>query len=315
MTLGFLIRRLALMGFTLLVISIAIFGITQLLPGDVATSILGNQATPEDLATLREQLGLNRPVVERYLDWLGGIAHGDWGTSLALGTPVGPLLMERLGKSVILAAGAIAIGVPLAIALGIGAGLTHGRVSDYLITVGTLVAVSLPEFVTGSALIVVFASWLHLLPPSSLVAPGAGALETLRGLVLPCLTLTLVMLAHTARMTRVSMIEVLDSSYIRTAVLKGLPWREVILRHALRNALLPTITVIAMNIGWLIGGLVVVESVFGYPGLGRLLIDAIRNRDVPLIQAIALLVAAIYAFSNLAADLLYARLDPRIRYT
>ncbi|HLG52086.1 MAG TPA: ABC transporter permease, partial [Chloroflexota bacterium] len=124
MTLGFLIQRLALMGFTLLVISIAIFGMTQLLPGDVATSILGNQATPEDLATLREQLGLNRPVIERYLDWLGGIAHGDWGTSLALGTPVGPLLMERLGKSVILAAGAIAIGVPLAIALGIGAGLT-----------------------------------------------------------------------------------------------------------------------------------------------------------------------------------------------
>lgn len=311
----FLLRRLAMMGFTLFAISIAIFAITQLLPGDVATSILGNQATPEDLATLREQLGLNRPAPVRYVEWLSGISHGDWGTSLALGAPVAPLLAERLGRSLVLAAFAFALAVPLAIGLGVVAGIFRDRLPDYLVSVSTLVAVSLPEFVTGSVLIVVFASWLHLLPPSSLIAPGASPFESLRSLVLPSVTLTLVMLAHTARMTRASMIEVLGSNYIRTAILKGLPWHEVIVRHALRNALLPTITVVAMNVGWLIGGLVVVESVFSYPGLGRLLIDAIQSRDVPLLQAIALLVAASYALANLIADILYAQLNPRIRYS
>lgn len=312
--LRFLGRRLALMVFTLFVISIAIFAITQLLPGDVATSILGNQATPEDLATLRAQLGLNQPAPVRYLEWLEGIARGDWGTSLALDTPVGPLLLQRLDRSLVLAALAFLIGVPLAIGLGVLAGVCRDRLPDHLISIGTLVAVSLPEFVTGSVLIVVFASWLHLLPPSSLIDPNADALQSLKSLVLPAVTLTLVMLAHTARMTRASMIEVLGANYIRTAILKGLPWREVVVRHALKNALLPTITVIAMNVGWLIGGLIVVESVFGYPGLGRLLIDAIHNRDVPLLQAIALLVSAVYACSNLIADLLYAQLNPRIRY-
>jgi peptide/nickel transport system permease protein len=312
--LEFFARRLALMAFTLFVISIAIFAITQLLPGDVATSILGNQATPEDLATLRDQLGLNRPAPVRYVEWLEGITRGDWGRSLALNTAVGPLLLQRLDRSLVLAALAFLLGVPLAIALGVIAGVCRDKLPDHLISVGTLVAVSLPEFVTGSVLIVVFASWLHLFPPSSLVEPGASPLQLLRSLVLPAVTLTLVMLAHTARMTRASMIEVLAADYIRTATLKGLPWHEVIIRHALKNALLPTITVIAMNVGWLIGGLIVVESVFGYPGLGRLLIEAIQNRDVPLLQAIALLVAAVYAFSNLIADLLYAQLNPRIRY-
>lgn len=312
--LPFLLRRLALMAFTLLVISMAIFTVTQLLPGDVATSILGNQATPEDLATLREQLGLNRPAHERYLTWLGGIAQGDWGTSLALHVPVGPLLLARIGRSLVLAGFAFALGVPLAILLGVTAGIARDRLPDHLISVGTLVAVSLPEFVTGSVLIVVFASWLRLLPPSSLIAPNATLLESLPSLVLPALTLTLVMLAHTARMTRASMIEVLGSNYIRTAILKGLPWRTVVFKHALKNALLPSITVIAINVGWLIGGLTVVETVFGYAGLGRLLIEAIRNRDAPLLQAVALLIAAVYALSNLIADLLYARLNPRIRY-
>lgn len=312
--LQFLLRRLAFMAFTLLVISIAIFTVTQLLPGDVATSILGNQATPQDLATLREQLGLNRPVHERYLSWLGGIAHGDWGTSLALQVPVGPLLVARLERSLTLAALAFGLGVPLAILLGVVAGVARDRLPDHLISVGTLIAVSLPEFVTGSVLIVIFASWLHLLPPSSLIVPQATLFEALPSLVLPALTLTMVMLAHTARMTRASMIEVLGSNYIRTAILKGLPWRRVVFRHALKNALLPSITVIAINVGWLIGGLTVVETVFGYAGLGRLLIEAIQNRDVPLLQAVALLVAAVYALSNLIADLLYMRLNPRIRY-
>ena len=313
MTATFLLRRLALMLFTLLVVSTLIFGVTQLLPGDVAVAILGQSATPEDLATLRDQLGLNQPAYVRYAEWLGGIVRGDWGTSLRLDTPVGPLIFERLERSLALAGFAFLLGVPLAITLGVLAGLYRDRLADHAISVTTLVAVSLPEFVSGAVLIVVFASWLRLLPPSSLIEPGASLLQSIRYLVLPAMTLMLVMLAHTARMTRASMVEVLSSNYIRTAILKGLPWREVVLRHALKNALLPTITIVAMNVGWLIGGLIVVETVFGYPGLGRLLVDAIESRDVPLLQGITLLVAAIYAAANLAADLLYGWLNPRLR--
>ncbi len=311
----FLVRRVALMLVTLLAISVLIFAITQVLPGDVATAILGQQATPEDLATLRAKLGLDQPAAVRYVEWLGGIVHGDLGTSLRMGVPVGTLILQRLERSLVLAGFAFCLGVPVAILLGVIAGTLRDRIPDHLISVATLISVSVPEFVTGAVLIVVFASWLHLLPPSSLIDPGAGLFASLRFLVLPSLTLMLVMLAHTARMTRASMIEVLGSNYIRTAILKGLPWHEVIVRHALRNALLPTITVVAMNVGWLIGGLVVVESVFSYPGLGRLLIEAIQSRDAPLLQAIALLVAASYALANLLADILYAQLNPRIRYS
>jgi peptide/nickel transport system permease protein len=298
---------------TLLVVSITIFSITQLLPGDVATSILGQQATPEDLATLREQLGLNRPAYVRYVEWLGSFVQGDMGTSLRLDMPVAALISQRLGRSLVLAGLAFAVAVPLAIGLGVIAGIKRDSLADHIISVSTLGAVSMPEFVSGAVLIVVFSSWLHLLPPSSLVDPGAGFVESLRFLILPAATLMLVMLAHTARMTRLSVVEVLDSNYVRTAVLKGLRWRDVVLRHTLKNALLPSITIVAMNVGWLLGGLIVVETVFSYPGLGRLLIEAIQSRDVPLLQAITLLVAAAYTLSNLAADLLYGWLNPRIR--
>ena len=313
--LKFLLRRLAFMGLTLLVVSGIIFTVTELLPGDVATSILGNQATAQDLATLRTQMGLDRPPQVRYVEWLSGIVRGDFGESLRLRIDVGPLILERLGRSLVLATLAFSVGVPLAIALGVVAGIYRERLPDQVISVFTLLAVSLPEFVTGALLILVFSTWLRVLPPSSLIQPNATVLETLRSLILPATTLVLVMLAHTARMTRTSMVDVLGSNYVRTAILKGLSWREVIFGHALRNALLPTITVIAINVGWLIGGLIVVESVFGYPGLGRLLIEAIRNRDVPLLQSTTLLIATIYAVANLIADLLYVRLNPRIRYS
>lgn len=315
MTLTYFFRRLIFMVGTLLIISVMIFTITDLLPGDAAWAILGQSATQEDLATLRAKLGLDRPAPVRYIDWMSGVAHGDLGTSLRMGVPVGPLLLERLGRSLQLALLAFGIGVPLAIGLGIVAGLWRNRAPDVAISLGTLFAVSLPEFVTGVVLILVFATWLHWLPPSSLLPPNAGAEQTLRVLILPAATLMLVMLAHTARMTRASMAEVMQTPYIRTAILKGVPMRTVVLRHALRNALLPTITIIAINIGWLIGGLVVVESVFSYPGLGRLLVDAVGNKDVPVLQSVTLLIAAIYAVANLAADLLYAYLNPRIRYS
>lgn len=312
--LAFLVRRFAFMLFTLWLVSVVTFGVTQLLPGDVATAILGQNATPEDLAQLRTDLGLDRPAPVRYVEWLGGALHGDLGKSLRLNVAAGPLIWEQLQHSLLLGGLAFAAAVPLALGLGVIAGLWRDRLPDYIVSVGTLIAVSMPEFVTGALLIVVFASWLNLLPPTSMPATMLPPHEAIRFLILPVLTLTLVMLAHTARMTRVSMIEVMTSPYVRTAVLKGLPWRTVVLRHALRNALLPSITVIALNTGWLIGGLVVVENVFGYAGLGRLLIEAIQERDVIVLQAVTLIVAAIYALANLAADLLYTQLDPRIRW-
>lgn len=311
----FLLRRLLFMALTLWVISVAIFAITEVLPGDVAQAVLGQQATEENLVAVRARLGLDRSPIERYASWIAGTVRGDLGESLRMGVPVGPILIERLGKSLALAGLAFLIGVPLAIFLGVIAGIFRNRWPDTAISVTTLVAVSLPEFVTGVLLIIVFASWLRWLPPSSMIDPGANPFQAVRFLILPALTLTLVMLAHTARMTRTSMADVLRTNYVRTAVLKGLPSRAVIFRHALRNALLPTITVIAMNVGWLIGGLVIVENVFSYPGIGRLLLEAVNFRDVPVLQAVTLVTASVYCLANLLADVLYARLNPRIRYS
>lgn len=310
----FLFRRLFFLILTLFAISIVIFAVTEILPGDVASVILGQQATEENLAVLREKLGLNRPATVRYVEWMVNILQGDWGESLRLNLPVWPILVERLRNSVALAALTFFVGVPTGILLGIIAGLARDRLPDQLIALGTLLAVSLPEFVTGVILIIVFASWLRWLPPSSLIEPDANLLESLQYLILPATTMLLIMLAHIARMTRSSMIEVMESDYVRTAILKGLPRKSVIFGHALRNALLPTISIIALNVGWLIGGLIVVESVFAYPGIGQLLLLAIRNQDVPLLQAVTLLIAAIYTISNLIADLLYRYLNPRIRY-
>ncbi len=310
----FLLRRLLFILLTLLAVSVTIFAVTEILPGDVATMMLGQQATPQDLDTLRERLGLDRPAHVRYLEWLGGLLRGDFGESLRLGVPVGPLLGKRLLNSLALAALAFVVGVPTGVTLGVIAGLTRDRVPDRLISVTTLAAVSLPEFVTGVFLIIVFASWLGWLPPSSLIDPDANPLESLRRLILPAATLLLAMWAHIARMTRGSMAEVMDSNYIRTAILKGLHKRTVVFEHALRNALLPTISIIAINVGWLIGGLIVVESVFAYPGMGQLLLFAINNHDVPLLQATTLVIAGIYSLSNLSADLLYRYSNPRIRY-
>jgi peptide/nickel transport system permease protein len=310
----FIVRRLLFMALTLLAISITIFAVTELLPGDVAQAMLGQEATAENLAVVRAKLGLDRPAPVRYADWISDAAHGDLGDSLRMGVPVGPLIAERLGKSLALGGLAFALGVPLAIGLGAVAGVLRNRWPDTVISVGTLVAVSLPEFVSGVLLILIFSSWLRWLPPSSLIDPGTNPFEAMRFLVLPALTLTLVMLAHTARMTRASMAETLDTNYVRTAVLKGVPWPQVIGRHALRNALLPSITVVAMNVGWLIGGLIVVENVFSYPGIGRLMLEAVNYRDVPVLQAVTLVTAGIYTLANLAADVLYAWLNPRIRY-
>jgi peptide/nickel transport system permease protein len=312
--LEFIVRRLAFMALTLFIVSIVIFAVTEVLPGDAAQSILGTQATEESLQALRQRLNLDQPAYIRYVDWLVSAVQGDFGTSLRMNVPVFPLIMERLGNSLALAGLALFISVPLAIVLGVLAGLRRGKPEDHAITVGTLAGVSMPEFVVGVVLILIFSSMLSILPSSSLMEPHQNPFSNPAILVLPSVTLLAVTLAHTTRMTRASMISVMQTDYVRTAILKGLPWRRVVVRHALPNALLPTITIVAINIGWMIGGLIVVETVFSYPGLGRLIINAITNRDVPLMQGVALLVTFIYAFANLIADVLYTFLNPRIRY-
>jgi peptide/nickel transport system permease protein len=224
------------------------------------------------------------------------------------------LVLERLGRSAVLAGLALVVAVPLAVGLGALSALRRGRLVDQAVGLTTLVAVSLPEFIIGTVLVLVVAFQLDLLPPSSLIDPGTSLWRAAPSLVLPTLTLVLALLAHMIRMTRASMLEVLEQPYVRAARLRGLRPRRVALRHALRNALLPTVGIIAINVGYLIGGIVVVETVFAYPGLGRLMVDAVNHRDVPVIQMTALLIALTYALANLAADLAYAYLDPRIRY-
>jgi peptide/nickel transport system permease protein len=296
------------------IVSVLIFGIVQVLPGDVAVMILGTSATPADLTALRQKLGLDRPAPLRYADWVSGALRGEWGTSLLYQVPVRPLVLERLGRSAALAVLALAVAVPLAIGLGVLAALRRNGFFDQAVGLVTLVAVSLPEFIVGTVLILVLAFRFTVFPPSSLIDPRAGPWSVAPKLVLPVLTLVLALLAHMTRMTRASMLDVLEQPYIRAARLKGLRPRRVILRHALRNALLPTVGIVAINVGFLIGGIVVVETVFAYPGLGRLMVDAVNHRDVPVIQMAALVIALAYALANLAADLVYAWLDPRIRY-
>ncbi len=311
---AFVGRRVTLLALVLVVVSILIFGVVQILPGDVATMILGTSATPEDLAALRQNLGLTRPAPLRYLDWIAGTLRGDWGKSLLYQVPVRPLVLDRLRQSGILAALAFCTAVPLAIALGVISALRRNHHVDHAVGIITLVAVSLPEFISGTVLILLLAYRFPILPPSSLIDPRASLLSVGPSLVLPTLTLVLALLAHMTRMTRASMIEVLEKPFIRAARLKGLRPRLVLLKHALRNALLPTVSIVALNVGFLIGGIVVVETVFAYPGLGRLMVDAVNNRDVPVIQMAALVIAVTYALANLAADIAYVYLDPRIRY-
>ena len=311
----FILRRLLLMLFTLVMISLLVFSAIEIVPGDAAQMILRQQATPETLEALRARLGLDQPAYVRYFTWINGVARGDWGESLIMNVPVGPLLAQRLRNSLALAVIVLLVANPLGILAGVIAGLNPGRWADHSITTFTLFAVSFPPFGTAIFLITVMASWLRWLPASSLIPPDANLWESARFLVLPVLTLTLGMLAHVARHTRSSLIDVMGSDYMRTAKSKGLPRRTTVFRHALRNALLPTISVVALNVGWLLSGVVLVESVFAYPGMGRLMLQAIQTRDLPVLQAVTLASAAIYALANLGADLLYRWLNPRLRYS
>ncbi len=310
----YLLRRLLLLAVTLLITSVLVFGLTQLLPGDVARLILGRDARPEAIANLRAQLGLNDPVPMQYVHWLGGFVTGDWGKSFGSGNPlIRPLVLERLGYSLVLALFTLILSVPLSILLGVIAGLKENTWIDSLISIVSLSVVGLPEFVTGLVLINVFALGLKWFPASATVSSNASILTWIPQLILPAITATFVLLGYIVRMTRAGVIDELHKPYVRTAQLKGLPQTQVIFKHVLRNALLPTITVIALSFGWLIGGLIVIENVFSYPGLGRLMVAAVQRKDIPLMQAIVMVIIFFFAISNLAADLLYALLNPRIR--
>lgn len=309
---GYILRRIAFLALTLVLTSLIVFVITQLLPGDVCRVILGREVGEAALQGCRQDLGLDQPVAVRYFGWLGDFLRGDWGNSYSTDAAILPLVLERLGNSLRLAALIMLIGVPLAAALGVLAALNEGRLLDNVINVFSLAVVGLPEFITGIFLIEVLAFRFGL-PANSSIRAGTPFFEALPSLILPALTATFVLLAYVARLTRAGVLEELKQAYVRTAILKGLPRRVVIWKHVLRNALLPTITVVAISFGWLISGLVVIENVFNYPGLGRLMVFAISRRDLPLLQSITMITVLGFAVANLAADLAYAALNPRIR--
>ncbi len=308
------LRRLALIFLLLWVMSVLLFAITQVLPGNVARMILGQFATADAIEAVETRLGLKDPLVVQYGRWFSHILRGDFGQSLIMERPIGPVLAEALGRSAVLAALSFVLVASVGILLGVIAAVRKNRPVDHAVSVFSYLGISVPEFFWGIAFILVFARWLGWLPSGGYSPMGEGFGNWFARLIGPALTLTFTLIAHVSRLTRSSMLETLRSRYVLAARAKGLPERVILFRHALRNALLPTITVLAIDVGWLFGGIVVVETVFAFPGLGRLVAFAIERRDLPLIQATLLVITAIYCLANLAADLLYAALNPRIRY-
>ena len=307
-------RRCLFVLYTMLVVSVVVFTITQLLPADAAVTLLGENATPTALAAVREKLGLNDPGWLQYWHWLSHLLHGDFGTSMRTGQSVGPALLLALSRSLLLALCAILLMLVIAVPLGVLAALRRGGPIDLLAGLVSYLGVSLPEFVTGTLLLVLLADKLQWLPATGYVPLTQDFGAGLRHLVLPVLTVSLILIAHVSRMARSEMIDVLHSDYVRAARLKGLSPSAVLFRHALRNALLPVITIAALDIGYVLGGIIVVEEIFALPGIGRALIVAIEERDLPAIQAGALIMAGTYALANFAADVTYALLDRRIVY-
>jgi peptide/nickel transport system permease protein len=309
-----ILRRVALGILTLFLISLVVYGAVLALPGDTATAIRGKEATPERLAALRDQLNLNDSVVTQYLDWIGGVITGSFGESAATQQPVSELLSDRVANTGFLVLVAAVVAIPLSIGLGVWTAMRRDRPVDHVVSTTTLVLAALPEFVIGIALILLFAtSVFHWFPAVSILPPGEKAWEQPDVVVLPAATLVLAVTPYVSRIMRGSMIEVLESEYVTMARLKGLPERTVIWRHAVPNAIVPAIQVTALQLAWMAGGVVVVEFVFSYPGIGSLFIDAVDNRDMPVVQTITLLAAAIYVVLNLLADLATIAVTPRLR--
>ncbi len=312
--LKFVGARIAYTLAVLVAVSALVFTVTELLPGNVVTMILGTDATPEDIARLTRLMGLDQPPAQRFLHWLGGIVRGDFGESLRMQRPVGPVLAGRLVNSLVLAGTAFALVAVGGLALGLVTALNEGSRLDRVLSAVAAIGTSLPEFVTGTLLILLFAGGLFsVLPPSGYEGFRAGAFDAMLHLVLPACALAVILTAYVGRVTRTSVIDVLRSEYIRTARLKGLSERRVVIRHVLPNALVPAVTVLFMNLGWMFGGIVVVEEIFVFPGIGRLMLFGIAERDWPVIQACAIVIASVYVLGNLVGDLVVLALDPRLR--
>lgn len=299
---------------TLWLLSVLIFAGGHLLPGNVGRAMLGPFADQTAVDVLNHEMGTDRPLLVQYGDWVSGFVTGDLGQSYAYRSPVAPFLAAALLNSAKLAAVAFVLVVPLGILGGVIAALYRGRAPDRILSVVGLSATVVPEFVSGILLILIFGVWLRWFPISATWDDGEGPLTQLYHLILPAIPLVLILFGYIARMARAGMIEALDADYTRTAVLKGLSWSQVIWRHVLRNALLPTISVIATQTVYLIGGLVVIEILFHYQGIGSLIYTAAKKKDFPMLQAGVMAIGALFALTTLLADLFYARLNPRIRY-
>lgn len=314
MTASYLLKRLLLMIYTLLVVSLLVFGITQLLPADAAVTLLGQNATPEALAAVRARLGLDAPAWMQYWHWLTQALQGNFGVSMRNGLAVGPTLLTALSRSLLLALCALLLMLVIAIPLGIWAAVRRGKTADVLVSVISYMGISFPEFVTATLVLLLFADVWQILPATGYVPLSENFISGIQHLILPSITVALILVAHVSRMVRSEMVDVLHTDYVRAAWLKGLSRRRILWRHALRNGLLPTITIVALDVGYLLGGIVVVEEIFAIPGIGRELIVAVQARDLPTIQAGVMILAATYAVVNFLADLAYVMLDKRISY-
>lgn len=312
--LAFLSKRIALLAFTMLVVSLLVFMAFEFTPGQVARKVLGPFATQDQVDRLTEELGLNRPVIERYWEWLTNTLQGDLGYSTLYKLPVNDIIWDRLANTLLLAGVAFAVIVPLSIVLGITAGMKEGSILDRSISVSSIVTTSVPEFASGVFLASIFVIWLGILPGTAPLDSGAGW-PIWQQLILPVTVMVLYDLGYVVRMVRASMVEVMTRPYIRTAILKGLSFRDVIMKHALRNAMIAPFTVILLQINYLITGVVVVEAVFAYPGFGRMLLDAALSQDVATVEAAALFAVFVSVATQIAGDLGYMMLNPRIRFS
>jgi peptide/nickel transport system permease protein len=308
-----ILKRIGLGALTLLVISVLIFVGIELLPGDLAEEVLGQNATPETVAAFRQELKLDLPPVTRYLAWLGDLLQGDLGNSLANGRPIVDLIGWRFANSLFLAAATAVVAVPVSILLGILAALYRNSFFDRLISMATLTTISFPEFFVAYILIALLSVQLIIFPSVSNINAQMSFWQKINAVALPCLTLTLVVLAHMMRQTRAAIINILASPFIEMARLKGLKRARVVVRHAFPNALSPVINVVALNLAYLVAGVVIVEVVFAYPGMGQLLVDSVTKRDIPVVQASGLIFAATYVTLNLIADVLSIISNPRLR--
>lgn len=310
---SYILNRLLSLALTLLLISVITFAVTNILPGDVAMMIMGTQSNPETLAALRESLGLNDSLVTQYLRWIGGMLQGDMGISLIFRTEIGPLIAQKAVASAVIVVLSMAIALALAVPLGVWAAVHRDRWQDTTASTTSLLGVSLPDFFWGIVMILLFARTFGWFPSSGIIEPGVSFWGAVHHAFLPSLALGLGLMAHLTRMTRSTMTGILDQEFIRVARAKGLAERTVIWRYGLANAVGPVITITGLQIGYLFGSIIVIETLFGYTGMGWLTYQALLNRDLPLIQAALFCIAGVVMLTSLIVDLLYAAVDPRIR--